>query len=371
MSKRNLLLSIKNLKVNFNTYDGVAEVLNGINLNVYQGEILGLVGESGCGKSVTSQAILRLLDYPGEIVDGEILFKGEDLVKLSKSEMQALRGNQISMIFQDPSTFLNPVLTIGNHIAEAIELHQQDWISSQTSEASFLGKRRAYKKAVEERVIEALRRVRMPDPEKIMEQYPHGLSGGMRQRSMIAIALACNPDLLIADEATTNLDVTIQARILRLIINLKSETNASMIMITHDMGVVAETCDRVAVMYAGDVVEQADVFSLFDTPKHPYTIGLLEAIPKIQQDKDTLLQAVPGTVPKLIGIGPGCRFSSRCPYSTDLCEAQKPASVEVAPDHVVACHHLDQIHGPDTTTTRQQTKANSVGTAFVSNEEMS
>jgi peptide/nickel transport system ATP-binding protein len=344
MSSRNVLLSVRDLRVNFDTYHGVARVLNGVNFDVYEGEVLGVVGESGCGKSVTSQAILRLLDYPGEVVGGEIWFKGEDLLKLSEAEMRDIRGNLISMIFQDPSTFLNPVLTIGDHIGEAIELHQKEWLAAQTAQTALFSRRRAYKKAVKARVIEALRLVRMPDPDKIINQYPHELSGGMRQRCMIAIALACNPVLLIADEATTNLDVTIQARILNLLMELRTETRASMIMITHDMGVVAETCDRVVVMYAGDVVEQADVFSLFDTPKHPYTIGLLEAIPKIYSSNGAMLEAVPGTVPNPIEVGPGCRFSSRCPYVTDICRTAKPDTLQVGPDHFVACHHLDTIH---------------------------
>lgn len=327
MTEQKAVISIKNLKVNFNTYQGVAQVLNNISFDVYEKEVLGLVGETGCGKSVTALSILRLIDYPGEIIDGEIWFHGQDLLTLSRSEMMHIRGNRIAMIFQDPTTYLNPVYTIGNQIGEVIKIHQH--IKA--------------KKEIEERIIKVLELVRMPDPEKIIKLYPHELSGGMKQRCMIATALSCNPELLIADEATTNLDVTIQAKVLKLMMDLRSETNASMIIITHDMGVVAETCDRVAVMYAGDIVEESDVFSLFDKPMHPYTIGLLDAIPKLQEDDDKDLTTIVGTVPSLINIGPGCRFHPRCTYSTEKCQAEKPRNILVGPKHFSACHYIDKV----------------------------
>jgi oligopeptide/dipeptide ABC transporter ATP-binding protein len=327
MTEQKVILSIRNLKVNFNTYKGVAQVLNNISLDVYEREVLGLVGETGCGKSVTALSILRLIDYPGEIIEGEILFHNQDLLLLSNDEMRRIRGNRIAMIFQDPTTYLNPVYTIGDQIGEAIKIHQS--INS--------------KKQIEEGVIKVLKLVRMSDPEKVVKLYPHELSGGMKQRCMIATALSCNPELLIADEATTNLDVTIQAKVLQLMMELKNLTNASMIIITHDMGVVAETCDRVAVMYAGDIVEESDVFSLFDKPMHPYTIGLLEAIPKLHEEIDQELTTITGTVPSLINIGPGCRFHPRCTYSTEKCLIEKPEKMPIGPRHFSACHHLDKV----------------------------
>ncbi len=283
-----------------------------------------------------------MIDYPGEIVEGEIRFENEDLRALSEQEMRDIRGNRIAMIFQDPTTYLNPVFTIGDQIAEAIKLHQRH-LGDGASGGSSRFRRRGIDDAVNQRVVEVLELVRMPDPEKIMKQYPHELSGGMKQRCMIAIALSCNPSLLIADEATTNLDVTIQARVLDLMMELRAQTGASMIMITHDLGVVAETCDRVAVMYAGDIVEEASVMSLFDNPSHPYTMGLLDAIPKLDTPSDQELATIRGTVPNLIDPPPGCRFHPRCSYATEICSQEKPHRAMLGADHYVACHHVDEI----------------------------
>jgi len=344
MTEQEPLVSIRNLRVNFNTYQGVVKVLNGIDLDIHEREVIGLVGETGCGKSVTSLAILRLIDYPGEIVEGEVWFQGNNLLELSEEEMRDIRGNRIAMIFQDPTTYLNPVFNIGDQIAEAIALHQRHLFVGREAERSSPFRRSGFDQAVKERVIQVLQLVRMPDPEKVMRQYPHELSGGMKQRCMIAIGLSCNPDLLIADEATTNLDVTIQAKVLDLMVALRAETGASMVMITHDMGVVAETCDRVAVMYAGDIVEEADVISLFDRPSHPYTMGLLEAIPKLHYEEDEELRTIRGTVPNLIDPPPGCRFHPRCLHATEICQQEKPRRTRLGPSHFVACHHVHEIH---------------------------
>lgn len=343
MKDQGTLLSIRDLQVNFNTYQGVVKVLNNIDLDVYEREVLGLVGETGCGKSVTALAVLRLIDYPGEIVAGGIWFQDQNLLELREEQMRDIRGNRIAMIFQDPTTYLNPVFNIGDQIAEAIKLHQKH-LAQGVAKRSFPFRRNGFGQAIRERVINVLELVRMPDPDKVMKQYPHELSGGMKQRCMIAIALSCNPDLLIADEATTNLDVTIQAKVLDLMVELRAETGASMIMITHDMGVVAETCDRVAVMYAGDIVEEADVISLFDRPSHPYTMGLLEAIPNIHSTEIGELKTIRGLVPNLIDPPPGCRFHPRCSYATERCRQEKPRKTKLGPDHFVACHHLHEIH---------------------------
>ncbi|NGQ97138.1 ABC transporter ATP-binding protein [Brevibacillus sp. SYP-B805] len=304
---REKILEVRQLQTHFFTEEGVVKAVDGVDFTVHKGETLGIVGESGCGKSITSLSILRLIaSPPGKIVGGEILFKGEDLLKKSEEEMRNIRGNDISMIFQEPMTALNPVYPVGEQIAEAFRLHQG------------LGRREAWAKAVE-----MLRLVGIPSPEKRAAQEPHELSGGMRQRVMIAMALACHPELLIADEPTTALDVTIQAQILDLMKSLQQEMGMGIIMITHDLGVVAETCDTVAVMYAGKVVEYTDVDTLFEQPKHPYTIGLLNSLPRLDRDEEEL-QAIPGSVPSPYHMPPGCRFAPRCAYATEKCNTALP-----------------------------------------------
>lgn len=302
-----ILLEVKNLQTHFTTKRGTSKAVDGIDFKLHKGETLGIVGESGCGKSITSLSILRLIPSPpGKIAGGEILFKGRNLVELPESEMRKLRGNEISMIFQEPMTSLNPVLPVGEQIAEAIRLHQK------------LSKKEAAKQAVE-----MLRVVGIPSPEKRAKQEPFQLSGGMRQRVMIAMALSCNPEVLIADEPTTALDVTIQAQILRLMKDLQERLGMGVILITHDLGVVAETCDKVAVMYAGNIVEHATTEALFEKPLHPYTQGLLASLPKIHEDQEELY-TIEGNVPSAFNMPPGCRFATRCPFATELCHEQKP-----------------------------------------------
>jgi oligopeptide/dipeptide ABC transporter ATP-binding protein len=290
---------------------------------VYPGEVLGLVGESGCGKSVTSLSIMRLIAKPGRIDEGQILLDGQDLLKLPEEEMIKVRGNRISMIFQQPQTALNPVFRVGDQLAEVLDVHQD------------LGKEAGWKRAVA-----LLKMVGVPDPERRAEAYPHELSGGMAQRVMIAMALACVPELLIADEPTTALDVTIQAQILDLMRDLRREMGTSVILITHDLGVVAEMAERVAVMYAGEIVEQTDVNTLFDQPLHPYTQGLIGSIPVLGEIKERL-DVIPGSVPNLINLPPGCRFAPRCQarfkYACTICAEVKPELVEVKPGHLVRC----------------------------------
>ncbi|MFC4166191.1 ABC transporter ATP-binding protein [Teichococcus aestuarii] len=320
------LLEVENLQTHFRTPDGgVNRAVDGLSFSVEAGETVAIVGESGCGKSVTSMSILRLIPEPPGKLAGSIRFEGRDLLKLSEREMRAIRGNEISMIFQEPMTSLNPVLTIGQQIGEALRLHQG------------LSKSQAEAKAVE-----MLTLVGIPAPAKRVKEYPHQLSGGMRQRVMIAIALACNPKLLIADEPTTALDVTIQAQILDLMRDLKRTVGAAIVLITHDLGVVAEVAERVIVMYAGRKVEEARVEDLFRTPKHPYTQGLLGAVPKLGSSLDGTterLAEIPGLVPSLKQKIQGCVFASRCPYATDLCREVAPALEEKAPRHVAACHY--------------------------------
>ncbi|HYF77450.1 MAG TPA: ABC transporter ATP-binding protein [Symbiobacteriaceae bacterium] len=314
------LVDIRNLKTYFYTEDGVVPAVDGVDLYVKRGETLGVVGESGCGKSVTSLSVMRLIaSPPGKIVDGEILFEGEDLVKKSEAEMRKIRGNDISMIFQEPMTSLNPVYTIGDQIGEAIVLHQG------------LSKKEALDKA-----IEMLRLVGIPLPERRVHEYPHQLSGGMRQRVMIAMALSCNPKLLIADEPTTALDVTIQAQILELMKKLKKELGMAIMLITHDLGVVAEMCERVVVMYGGKVVEEGDAVSIFKSPLHPYTEGLLQSIPRMDEDVDRL-HVIEGVVPNPLHLPEGCRFHPRCPYAIEKCKASQPPLEQVAPGRYVAC----------------------------------
>jgi len=317
------LLEIKNLKTYFYTEDGVVKAVDGVDFEVYPGEVLGLVGESGCGKSVTLLSAMRLISNPGKIVAGEIVFDGQDLLKLTEAEMTHVRGNRISMIFQQPQTALNPVFKVGDQISEVLNIHQD------------LGR-----EAGRKRTIELLKMVGIPEPERRAESFPHELSGGMAQRVMIAMALACIPELLIADEPTTALDVTIQAQILDLMRDLRNKVNASVILITHDLGVVAEMAERVAVMYAGQIVEQTDVKTLFAKPLHPYTQGLMGSIPVLGKIKDQL-DVIPGNVPNLIDLPPGCRFAPRCRarinYQLPICTESEPALTEAAPGHSVRC----------------------------------
>jgi oligopeptide transport system ATP-binding protein len=315
------LLDIRNLRTYFYTEDGVVPAVDGVNLYVKRGETLGVVGESGCGKSQTSLSVMRLIPMPpGKIMEGsEIIFEGEDLIKKSESEMRKIRGNDISMIFQEPMTSLNPVYTIGDQIAEAITLHQG------------LNRKEATDKA-----IEMLRLVGIPLPDRRVKEYPHQLSGGMRQRVMIAMALSCNPKLLIADEPTTALDVTIQAQILELMKKLKKELGMAIMLITHDLGVVAEMAERVVVMYAGKVVEEGDVVSIFKNPIHPYSEGLLRSVPRMDQDVETL-HVIEGVVPNPLHLPQGCRFHPRCPYVIDKCKESQPPLEQIAPGRYVAC----------------------------------
>jgi oligopeptide/dipeptide ABC transporter ATP-binding protein len=323
MNNNRPLLEVKGLKTYFYTEDGVVRAVDGVSFEVYPGEVLGLVGESGCGKSVTSLSIMRLISKPGRIDEGEILLDGENLLKLPEDEMIKVRGNRISMIFQQPQTALNPVFKVGDQLAEVLDVHQD------------LGKEAGWKRAVA-----LLKMVGVPDPERRAEAYPHELSGGMAQRVMIAMALACVPELLIADEPTTALDVTIQAQILDLMRDLRREMGTSVILITHDLGVVAEMAERVAVMYAGEIVEQTDVNSLFDEPLHPYTQGLIGSIPILGEIKERL-DVIPGSVPNLVNLPPGCRFAPRCQarfkYACTICAEVKPELVEVKQGHFVRC----------------------------------
>jgi len=319
------LLSVRNLRVGFQTEDGLVLAVDGISFDLERGATLGIVGESGCGKSVTSLSIMRLIPSPpGKILGGQILFEGEDLLKKSQAEMRRIRGNEISMIFQEPMTSLNPVFTIGDQIMEAIMLHQK-----------------LDKKAAREKAIEMLRLVGIPSPEKRVDEYPHQLSGGMRQRVMIAMALSCNPKLLIADEPTTALDVTIQAQILDLMRKLQDELGTAIILITHDLGVVAEMVDEVIVMYAGKIVERTDVRSLFRDPKHPYTEGLLGSLPRLHADQERL-QTIEGVVPSPFNMPKGCRFHPRCRYAQPICQLYEPPLMDVGGGHLAACFkHTD------------------------------
>src|SRR5690625_1097725 len=314
-----IILDIKDLRTSFLLEDKEIKAVDGVSLNLPKGKTLGIVGESGSGKSITALSILQLLDKPGKIMGGEINFKGKDLTKMSPREIRNIRGNEISMIFQEPMTSLNPVYTIGQQIFEALKIHEG------------LGKTEGTKRA-----IELLNLVGIPSPEDRIKQYPHELSGGMRQRVMIAMALACNPDLLIADEPTTALDVTIQAQILELIKDLQQEFGMSVIMITHDLGVVAETCDYVAVMYAGQVVEYQDVKSLFKNPQHPYTVGLIKSIPRHDQDVDEL-EPIRGVVPDPSELPIGCKFAPRCPFATELCHSTAPELIKQKDEREVRC----------------------------------
>jgi peptide/nickel transport system ATP-binding protein len=321
---------VRDLKTHFYNLDGVTRAVDWVSFDVAPGETLGIVGESGCGKSVTALSIMRLLPHRlGRTIGGEVLFDGEDLLKLPEDRMRAIRGNRIAMIFQEPMTSLNPVLTIGHQIAESVRIHQ--------------GKGR---EEALERAREMLRLVRIPDAERRLGDFPHQFSGGMRQRVMIAMALACNPRLLIADEPTTALDVTIQAQILRLMVELKETTGAAVVLITHDLGVVAETCQRVVVMYAGRKIEEAPVEELFDRPAHPYTRGLMRSIPRISKlvaGRKKRLEEIPGIVPNLREPIPGCAFAPRCPHARERCVVEAPPLRPVGATHIAACHYFEEV----------------------------
>ena len=317
------LLDVQGLKTYFYTEDGIVQAINGVDFSIRPGQVMGLVGESGSGKSVTSLSIMRLLPASGKIVEGQIFFDGEDMATANESKLLDLRGNKISMIFQQPTSSLNPVFRIGDQIAEALVTHQK------------LSEENAHNQAVE-----LLRIVGIADPERRFKAYPHEISGGMAQRVMIAMALACQPKLLIADEPTTALDVTIQAQILDLMRKLRDETNTAILLITHDMGVIAEMCDTVAVMYAGQIVEYTDVYSLFEEQLHPYAEGLLAAIPVLGVIQETLA-VIPGSVPNLIKLPTGCKFHPRCPYVKEMCAEQVPELREYKPGHKVRCFMRD------------------------------
>ncbi len=319
------LLSVKNLKTEFHSAGRTIRALDGVSFDIEEGGTFGLVGETGCGKSVTALSILRLIPHPpGKIVEGEIRFRGRNLLDLPEEEMRFIRGKEISMIFQEPMTSLNPVFRIGDQMVEVIMLHQR------------LDRAQAV-----ERAVDMLSRVHIPDARRVMKQFPHQLSGGMRQRVMIAMELSCHPFLLIADEPTTALDVTIQAQILRLIKKMKKEFQTSILLITHDLGVIAEMCDRVAVMYAGSIVEEASVEEIFDHPQHPYTQGLWGAIPLIDQEKETLA-VIPGTVPDLSRPPAGCKFHPRCPHRFAPCDQLPPPLLQTSPGHRVSCYLYEE-----------------------------
>ena len=314
------ILEVKDLKTYFYTEEGVVPAVDGLDFDVKEGETFAIVGESGCGKSVTSMSILRLIpNPPGKIISGEILYMGEDLLKKTEKQMRKIRGNDISMIFQEPMTSLNPVFTVGRQVSESLIFHQD-----------------MDKKSARQKAIEMLKLVEIPDADLVVDRYPHQLSGGMRQRVMIAMALACDPKILIADEPTTALDVTIQAQILRLLKSLREKTGASIMLITHDLGVVAQISDRVMVMYAGEAVERCDVREIYKNPLHPYTVGLLNSIPKLNQ-KLHRLPSIPGMVPTLTDMPKGCRFAARCAKVGPRCLEERPQPIEAENGHMVRC----------------------------------
>jgi peptide/nickel transport system ATP-binding protein len=361
------VVEVKNLVVRFYTYAGIVEALDGVNLKIRPGEILGLVGETGCGKSVTSFSILQLVPPPGAIEEGEIHFNKDgkiiDVRKLRKDSIRQIRGKEISMIFQEPRAYLNPVYTVETQIGEALLTHRRNEFLERAIKTERAGKKSSFEKQVYERmlkkpksittrimakfcskkalkaeitkeVVNLLKSVEIADPERVAKMYPFELSGGMAQRAVIAMALSCQPVMLIADEPTTNLDVTVQAQILNLIRELRKTYKSSILYITHDLGVIAELCDRVAVMYAGNVVETADVYELFESPLHPYTKALLESIPRPGQE----FKSIPGSVPSLINPPKGCRFHDRCQFEMEVCQKIKPEFIELKKDHFVACH---------------------------------
>jgi peptide/nickel transport system ATP-binding protein/oligopeptide transport system ATP-binding protein len=325
LSKKKHLLDIQQLKTYFYTFEGIAKAVEDVSLYMNEGETVGLVGESGCGKSVTALSVMRLIkDPPGKIVNGQILFEGADLLKLSEGQMRSIRGARISMIFQEPMTSLNPVYTIGHQISEMFMIHKK------------VGKKEGRKLAVE-----TLRQVQMPSPRKRVDEYPHQLSGGMRQRAMIAMAMACNPKILIADEPTTALDVTIQAQILDLMLQLKEDFGAAVLIITHDLGVVAEIAQRIVVMYAGRVVEEGSTRDIFENPKHPYTRGLLRSVPKLGERSSkgrTRLLEISGIVPSLYDLPQGCSFNPRCRHVMDICRETPPEFVDLGGIHRMRCY---------------------------------
>jgi peptide/nickel transport system ATP-binding protein len=329
------VLEVHDLRTVFFTSRGLIKAVDGVSFSLRPRETLAIVGESGCGKSMTALSVMRLIpDPPGRIVNGSVVLEGRDLLKLPEDEMRLVRGDDMSMIFQEPMTSLNPVMTIGRQIAEAVRLHQD-----------------VSKSAAAERAVEMLRLVKIPEPAQRAKEYPHQLSGGMRQRAMIAMALACNPKVLIADEPTTALDVTIQAQILDLMLRMQEELGTSIVLITHDLGVVAETAQRVIVMYAGRKVEEASVADLFDQPLHPYTFGLMGSIPRLAAMTGAApapaqrLQEIPGSVPSLVDLPQGCVFAPRCAFATDICREQYPAYEEKRPGHRAACWHSDRLVG--------------------------
>jgi oligopeptide/dipeptide ABC transporter ATP-binding protein len=324
MNTNSHLLQVHNLKTYFYTFEGIAKAVDNVSFYLRKGETLGLVGESGCGKSVTAQSIMRLIpEPPGKIVHGEILFAGINLPDLTMNQMRGIRGKRISMIFQEPMTSLNPVFTIGDQISEMFILHEK------------CSRRESWEKS-----IEMLKKVQIPAPEKRVHEYPHQLSGGMRQRAMIAMALSCNPEILIADEPSTALDVTIQAQIIDLMMQLKDDFDAAIMLITHDLGVIAEIAQRIVVMYAGKVVEEGQTTTIFEDPRHPYTRGLLKSIPKLGERSQygrQRLQEIPGIVPSLYELPPGCSFYPRCPESMAMCQESVPKLVDIGEAHLVRC----------------------------------
>ncbi len=346
------IIETENLVTNFYTYEGVVKALNQVNIVVNHGETFGLVGESGCGKSVTVRSMMRIVQEPGKIEGGKVVLyldeekekQAVNLLEQSEAYMEKLRGDQISMIFQEPNLALNPIMTIGEQISESLLFHRKDelmkevnaYIKSPEYKSIFPMKKRLLKKLVLSKVIDLLKRLHIPYSEQVVNSYPHNLSGGMKQRIVIAIALACHPELLIADEATSNLDVTIQAQILELLCELKETDISSILLITHDLGVVAETCDRVGVMYAGDVAEIANADDIFFNPKHPYTVALLDSVPKVEQVDE--LQTIEGNVPNLVAPPSGCRFHPRCKHVMDVCKTTKPPMIDIGENHQVACY---------------------------------
>lgn len=319
------ILIVRGLKTYFYTEDGVVKAVDGVDFDVYEGETLGIVGESGCGKSVTALSILRILDEKGRIADGQVLLDGVDLTKIDEQDMRKIRGKDIAMIFQEPMVALNPVFTIGEQIMEAIVLHQK--LDEKTARSL---------------AVDLLRKVGIPEPEKRVDQYPHELSGGMRQRAMIAMALSCKPKVLIADEPTTALDVTIQAQIMELMKQLQREYGMAIILITHDLGLIAENADRVVVMYAGKVVEYAYAKTLFNDPKHPYTWGLLNAIPRLDIEQNRLYN-IPGVVPDPLHFPTGCKFHPRCEFKEDRCTIEEPQLIKVGENHLVRCFFWQKV----------------------------
>ena len=323
---RKVLLDVKGLETTFFTDDGAVKAVDSIDFHVHEGEVLGIVGESGCGKSVTSLSIMRLIPSPpGKITAGEVLLDGKDLVNLSDKEMRSIRGKDVAMIFQEPMTSLNPLFTIGNQLIEAIRIHNKSWSKKQATA----------------RAVEMMKLVGLPRAEELIHEYPHQLSGGMRQRVMIAMALVCDPKVLIADEPTTALDVTIQAQILKLMRELNARLNTAILLITHDLGVVAETCERVIVMYAGQVVEEAPVREIFKNPQHPYTKGLIQSVPDMRFKKDNLY-SIPGNVPKPGSIKEGCRFAPRCEFATERCMKETPPLYRTSDVHQARCFLVEE-----------------------------